>query len=83
MFNFCGNFTIFELLLLWALVCPSEMQIKTFEKGVASIVNKNFGELRYSDCADALQVFFFLNSIYNFCFQNCSDLLLEKNVLEI
>ena len=58
MFIFCGNLTIFELLLLWALVSPSEMQIKTFEKGVASIVNKNFGELEYNDCADALQVFF-------------------------
>ena len=53
MFNFCGILIIFELLLLWTLVSPSEIQIKTFEKGVASILNKNFGDL---DCADALQV---------------------------
>ena len=56
MFNFCGNLIIFELLLLWTLVSLSQSQIKTFEKGVASIINKNFGELEQNDCADALQV---------------------------
>ena len=54
MFNFCGNLIIFYLLLLWTFVSPS--QIETFEKGVASIVNKNFGELERNACADALQV---------------------------
>jgi hypothetical protein len=56
MFNFCGILIIFELLLLWTLVSPSQSQINTLEKGVAKIINKNFGELEHKDCADALQV---------------------------
>ena len=57
------------------------MQIKTFEKGVASIVNKNFGELEYNDCADALQVFFLfvLDSIYDSCYLFWPSV--RKNVL--
>jgi hypothetical protein len=55
MFNFCGNLIIFQILLLWTLVSPSERQI-TFQKGVARILNKNFGYLEHNDCADALQV---------------------------
>ena len=71
MFNFRGNLTIFELLLLLTLVSPffgpSQSQTETFQKGVAS-VKKNFGVLEHNNCADALQVIkrFRLNtSIWN------------------
>ena len=55
MFNFCVNLIIFQLLLLWPLVSPSQNQIKTFARGAAS-TNINFGELERNTCADALQV---------------------------
>ena len=50
MFNICGNLTIFEFLLLWTLVSPSEMQRKTFEKGTATHFSKidEIGEIYYS-----------------------------------
>ena len=58
MFSFCGHLIIFELLLVWTLVSPSQQQIQTFAKGAAKIdkVNENFGELERNGCADALQV---------------------------
>ena len=86
MFSFCGHLIIFELLLVWTLVSPSQQQIQTFAKGAAKIdkVNENFGELERNGCADALQVidnYVFQIEYFNLEFMIQVSLLSFRNML--